>query len=255
MLWTIVLQARRIINLMKKFGLPAFIAGLGLLIGTAATAQNSDFEIGITASAYYYKGDITQSSLGTLKKPKPGIGVFATKVVGSNLSFRLNADFTQLKASDAEFGKESWKANRNLAFKTTLLEFGVRAIYDFKDNYENESDFRPYLFGGVGAAMIHVTRDYSKFNTAFYTVRERWVLPGLNQDIATTLPKFIVTFPVGAGMKYAIGSSTWLIAEGSYRFTLTDYLDGFSKVGHQKRDHYYSASIGIAFALGEADSY
>jgi hypothetical protein len=61
----------------------------------------------------------------------------------------------------------------------------------------------------------------------------------------------IPVFPVGAGLRYQLSNSFALHAEAVYRFTLTDYLDGFKySVNPDKRDSYYGLSVGISFRLG-----
>ena len=41
------------------------------------------------------------------------------------------------------------------------------------------------------------------------------------------------------------------MAEASYRFTFTDYLDGFSEVANPKKKDYYSSySVGLIYTLG-----
>ncbi len=240
---------------MKKIYLLAIVASTMFIASSSAKAQYSDLEIGVQAGGYFYQGDLTKSALGTLKKPKPGFGVFIAKDLSSHITLKANADYFQLEASDMEFGSEAWKNNRNLSFKTNVFDVSVKALLNIRDNYSEEISFRPFVFVGVGASFIKVERDFANFNTTYYTNREKWVLPGLQQDIATNTPKAALNIPVGIGFKYSLNNSLSIVSEGSYRFMFTDYLDGFSKVAHSKKDHFYSVSIGFTVAIGNDGYY
>ena len=52
----------------------AIIASVNFFANTEAKAQYADAEIGFKLSGFAYQGDITNSAVGTLKKPKPGFG-------------------------------------------------------------------------------------------------------------------------------------------------------------------------------------
>ena len=59
-------------------------------------------------------------------------------------------------------------------------------------------------------------------------------------------------FPVGFGLRYGVSNRLAVNAETSYRFTRTDYLDGFSKaVNPLKGDTYSSISIGAIYRIGK----
>jgi outer membrane receptor protein involved in Fe transport len=58
----------------------------------------------------------------------------------------------------------------------------------------------------------------------------------------------IPVLPMGIGIRYPISSRISINAETSYRFTFTDYLDGFSKAANDsRRDSYLSHTVGLIY--------
>jgi hypothetical protein len=84
----------------------------------------------------------------------------------------------------------------------------------------------PYLFAGLGVSLLNIKRDWSRFNAEYFSSEPK-TLSGLAADQQHPLPALIPVFPMGIGIRYPISPSISVNAETSYRFTFTDYLDGF----------------------------
>ncbi len=213
-----------------------------------AKSQRTKSEVGFKLSAFAYQGDVTQSAIGSIKKPSPGIGIFMAKNMSKHLSLRLNVDFASIKARDFDFGHPGWKNERLLKFRTSLFDLSGNIIYSFKDNYKfYKLGF--YLFSGVGVSYINVKSDYTSLRESFYQTGEQWVIDGLKADSQKKIPNFLFNIPVGGGLKYQLDSSLSLFGELNYRFLFTDYFDGYHKVAHPNKDHYYSVTLGFTFAI------
>src|SRR5690606_10982072 len=78
--------------------------------------------------------------------------------------------------------------------------------------------FNPYLFAGVGFTYINPE---AKYEGVWYALR-----PLQTEGVA--YKSISPVFPVGLGLKYALNKNIELMAECSYRFTTTDYLDDVS---------------------------
>ena len=77
----------------------------------------------------------------------------------------------------------------------------------------------------------------------------------LQRDIEHELPRSEFIIPIGIGVRYALTDKVGLHAEGAYRYTSTDYLDGFSQAGNPLRDDsYYKFSVGVSYKLGKKDA-
>jgi len=109
----------------------------------------------------------------------------------------------------------------------------------------------PYISVGIGYTFLHIKRDYSNYNAAFFE-EEPALSSGLSSDLSHPLPKGLLVFPVGFGLRHALTDKISLNAEFSYRFNSTDYLDGFSEAANpSKKDHYYSNAIGLIYSFGK----
>ena len=227
-----------------------------LLAGTYFTAHAQvdmpKYEFGLSAGTLVYQGDLTPSSFGSLKTLKPSVSVYASRILNRWLSVRANLVVGKLAGDDAKYSSPAWRQQRNFNFSSPVTEVSALAVWNiFGNNGNSESrGFSPYLFGGVGYSFLHIRRDWSKMNSSFFT-SESNVQLGLNADSAHGLPRGMPVFPLGAGLRYPITRSLSLSAEAAYRFSFSDYLDGFSKSGNPvKKDHYTSYSIGLIYTLG-----
>ena len=115
---------------------------------------------------------------------------------------------------------------------------------------QKNSKLEPYVFAGAGFTHMNVTRDYSGFVPEYFTDASS-IEAGLAADIAVSSNKIIPVVPVGIGLRYNLNSSLALNLETTYRFTRSDYIDGYSKaVNPNLNDNYYSQTIGVSYKLG-----
>lgn len=226
-----------------------------LVGGCCAVQAQTDapkYEIGVHVGALVYQGDLTPSSPGSFKTMKPAIGLSASRLLNPWFSVRANLVWGKLAGDDAAYASPAWRRQRNFNFNASVTEVSVLGVWNIFGNNGNTErrGFSPYLFGGAGYSFVNIRRDWSKMNTSVYDA-ESTVQAGLNADSAHGVPRGMPVFPVGVGIRYPITSSLSLSAEAAYRFSFSDYLDGFSKSGNPvKKDHYTSYSIGVIYSLG-----
>jgi len=219
--------------------------GCGLFIKLNAQT-NSKLEWGILPSLFIYQGDLTPSHIGSYKTMKPGITFFVSKEVFYRVSLRTNLAIGALRGDDAKYSSPDWRKERALIFKTSLVEISELAVVDLLKN----TRLQPYIFGGIGLTLLKINRDWSRFNTQYFSNQAK-TMAGLAADIQETVPKRIIVLPVGIGAKYPLTGQISLAAETSYRTTFTDYLDGFSEVANpSKKDYYFTHSIGVTYQFG-----
>jgi hypothetical protein len=214
-----------------------------ILFKSKAQFDVNKFEWGIMISGFVYQGDLTPSQIGSYKTLKPGINLFMSKELMPRISLRTNLAIGSLKGDDAKYSSPSWRLERALKFTTPVIEISELAVVDIL----TKGRFIPYVNGGVGLTLLNINRDWSQFNTTFFSTQPK-TMAGLAEDIEHSVPKRIIVLPAGIGAKFALNESISLIAETVYRITFTDYLDGFSKVANpEKKDYYFTHSIGIAY--------
>lgn len=232
-------------NLLFSFLLILFASG-------QSTAQSLGGEWGIGLGASIYQGDLNPNWYGAYDKPGFTFQVMAQQHIFSAVSLR--ASFTHGFIRDNEDHYTSGVHQlRNFSFQTPYNELAATLVINpfLNNGMEEPGSFRPYFFAGAGIAFVNITRDFSRFNRA-YRFWQSWVLPGLTTDSLTALPKSILTFPVGFGLRYQIGDNVALFGEANKRITSTEYLDGFSKSANRKeRDGFSSIVFGLSFRLGD----
>ena len=222
-----------------------FIIGCSLFVKLYAQS-GSRLEWGILPSLFIYQGDLTPSHIGSYKTMKPGITVFVSKQVWERVSLRTNLAIGSLKGDDAKWNNPAWRQERALTFKTPLIEISELAVVNLLSN----TRLQPYVFGGIGLSLLKINRDWSRFNSVFFS-NDSKALAGLAEDIQQSPPKRIIVLPAGVGAEYSLSEKMSLVAETSYRITFTDYLDGFSEVANpDKKDYYFSHSIGLSYQFG-----
>ncbi len=140
-----------------------------------------------------------------------------------------NLAFGRLNGSD-ELTDEIYRKNRNLHFKSPIVELSVRAeIYPFKEYFghlyrsngvlgKSISHFSPYLFVGVGGFYFNPK---AKYDGSWQKLRAL-------ETEGTTYKRIAMSFPVGAGVKYALSNRMSIGFEIGLRYTTTDYIDDVS---------------------------
>ena len=226
-------------------------------ISASAQINTSKYEIGVKAGTFIYQGDLTPSDAGSYKTLRPQSGIFASRLLSSSFAVRINFDAGSVHGDDAKYSHPSWRQDRNFRFSSPIYELSAQLILDVLGRNYNRpvKSLSPYVFAGAGASYINAKRDFSRMNTAVFTV-ESEAVAGLATDIKTVTPHIIPVFPVGIGLRYALTQKISIIGESSYRFIPTDYLDGFSYSANPSRnDHYYSHSVGAVYSFGKKNSW
>lgn len=213
------------------------------------------FQLGAGAGAFIYQGDLTPSSAGSYKTLKPVINLFAAKYFSPSFSLRANLAFGSLKGDDAKYSDPEYRQHRNFNFRTPVAEISVIAEWNFLGQNYTPKGFSPYLFGGVGYSFLNIKRDWTNLDTSFFST-ESALMTDLAEDAQHSLPKGLLVFPVGVGVRYYLSDRIGISVETSYRLASTDYLDGFSKAANpSKNDFYYSHTLGIVYRIGKKNPW
>lgn len=232
---------------MAKRVLLCLCSGIHLL--AASQPGLSKFEIGVNAGVFIYQGDLTPSEFGSYNTLQPGLNFFVNKIVSPLFSLRTNLALGGLKGNDAKYSTPSYRQQRNFNFKSPSFEVSELLVADFFKNNKSRplSGLSPYLFAGIGLSFLNITRDWSDFNAEYFS-SEASTTSGLVADQQHPLPTLLPILPMGIGIRYLVSSRISINAETSYRFTFTDYLDGFSKAANDSRkDSYLVHSVGLIY--------
>lgn len=225
-----------------------------VIVHASSIAQfsTSKFEIGLNGGILAYQGDLSRSAAGDYKSLKPAVGVYVSKVLDPYFSLRANLLVGKVAADETKYTTPFWKQHRGFKFTSSVAELSSVIVFNpFGENTaDNIRRLTPYVFAGLGLSLLNIKRDWSNLDKTFYDEKSSVQL-GLGLDTVHSLPKLIPVLPVGAGLRFAISPQFSLNTEATYRFTATDYLDGFQYSGNPKnKDGYYGVSIGISYRLG-----
>lgn len=217
-----------------------------------AQSNLKNWQFGASGGVFVYQGELSPSALGSYKTLKPSINLYFARILTPSFSLRTNLALGALKGDESKYSEPAYRKERNLAFHTPIAEVSELIVWNIFGNSGNEIGNRisPYVFGGAGITFINVTRT-SNINKVFFA-NEPEVLAGLAADFNTAPPKAIFVVPFGAGLEYYLSPKVSLTLETNFRYTRTDYLDGFSKVAASKiNDFYQSHTVGFVYKFGK----
>ncbi|HMD00161.1 MAG TPA: DUF6089 family protein [Ferruginibacter sp.] len=230
----------------------AIVCLLGNATVSDAQPDLSKWQVGVNVGAFIYQGDLTPSQFGSYKTWKPGFGLYVSRIVSPSFILRTNLAFGKLKGDDAKYDQPAWRQQRNFNFTSPVTELSELIVWNIFKNNSNEEGkrFSPYLFAGAGISFVKVNRDYSSFNAAYFGDGED--LPArLQADADHKLPRKLLVLPVGTGVEFYLTPKISLTAETNFRYTRTDYLDGFSQAANpDKNDFYHSHTVGLVYKFG-----
>jgi hypothetical protein len=210
---------------MKKL-IPVFIFSLSTLASHAQyTSYVQQGEVGITAGAAHYFGDI--NTRAAINRPKPALGVFFRKQFGNYTGLRISAHYAQVGYSDV-YSKNDYQKTRNLSFNSNIWELAIQGDFNFFKFIPGDPDhlFTPYITLGAGIF------NYDPY--AYLSGKKEFLRPlgteGQNTSYKGRSPYSTMAFciPIGIGIKYNINDKFNLSFEVTHRLTTTDYLDDVS---------------------------
>lgn len=236
-----------------KIATAVFITLCGVHNMYGQKAMNN-LEFGFNLGNYIYQGDLTPAAIGSYKTPGWGVMIFAKKQISNSFSVRANMAYATLRGDDAKYTHPSWRRQRNFNFRSRVIELSGLLVWDILPKTGTEtvsSRFTPYMFGGLGLSFFKTSSDWGNFNQEYFAAEPN-VEEGLITDAAHAPAKMLPVIPIGAGVKYAVNPKLSVFAESAYRFTYSDYIDGFSKAAKAfQKDSYYNISVGLTYRFGK----
>ncbi len=226
---------------------------LVLLQNTSLSAQVNlpKYELGIALSSFIYQGDLTPNRFGSYETMRFGVSIHGSKIISRSFLVRANLSIGGLKGDDAKYDNPEFRKERAFRFRSPVFEFTPLLVWNPLGKNYDDKGLSPYLFAGAGISLLKVKRDWSDFNAAYFG--DGSDLPGrIAADEAHDLPRVIPVIPAGVGIRYGLTPRIAVTAETAYRWTFTDYLDGFSQAANPARyDHYQTISVGAIYRIGK----
>ncbi len=193
----------------KIFGFVLFKHGffilLMLILFCNAKAQDR-IELGLIGGVSYYIGDLNPNK--QLYKPGPAFGGIARYILtdrlavkGSAMIMNISGDYSANEVNYPNVGG-GYSFKRNLGDASLQMEFNFKS-YDHP--FIGTTVFTPYVTFGLGTTV------YKRFSSENENNSERTV--------------FILSLPIGIGVKYKLNKWIRVGAEWSFRKTFVDDLD------------------------------
>ncbi|MEO6039601.1 MAG: DUF6089 family protein [Saprospiraceae bacterium] len=229
-----------------------FLTCLGLALAATLSAQISSgryrhyLEVGLTAGASNYSGDLTERALD-LRQSRPAFGIFGRFQLSQ--SFLLKGQLLSGRIyGDDKFSKthadRTFRVNSPFQELSIVLEYAP-FYFGFENSAGKEYYFFPYVFGGIGGTYANPKLQYyGSPENQVNVIREP--LPEGGESQRT----FLCT-PIGGGIRLNINHRMTLGLEAGLRPVFSDLLDGISKNGNPAyNDWYYFAGFSASYYLG-----
>ncbi len=219
----------------------------------AQTNNLPKYEVGFSAGTFVYQGDLSPSAFGSLRTMKPGVTVYGSRILDKYFSVRASLSFASLAGDESKYPTPLWRRERDFKFSTPATEASAVMVWDVFGNNGRDivTKFSPYILAGAGYTFLNIKRDWSGINRSVFASGSHDGT-GLAQDSAHTLPKGVLVLPIGIGVKYLFAPNWAITSELTYRYTISDYIDGFSKAANPaNNDGYYSFTVGLAYTFGQ----
>jgi hypothetical protein len=260
---------KTVVLLLLSFTILSNSNAQGFLFG-----EKVKWEVGLNFGPSFFLGDLGgNSGKGTnnmkdmnFEFTKLMKGLYVTMYPKNWVGLRLAANYTYLEGDDAIINTtgidELWRKQRNLDFKTTVLE-GYFAIEVFptmllKRDAEYEPRFRPYAFGGLGVFHFNPKGSLTDAagNKTWYALQPLRIEGQGMPEYPYSKPYKLtqINIPFGAGLKYFASDRIILSAEILYRKTFTDYIDDVSTKYIDPNDynkHLSTQEASLAYRLSD----
>lgn len=208
--------------------LSAFIAFCSMNAFSQGSFQ-SFLGLGVSAGISDYKGELDNNF--STKFSRYGVGAHFVFLFSPHWNVRATFYNGEVTASDAS-STNDWTINRNLAFRSSINEFGFQLVYKFLGEKTGElarRNITPYLFAGV--AVYHFNPQDS-INGIWVNLQplgtEGQYLTTGNNPKPYSLTQ--IAIPFGIGLTKKLNDNFDIGIEVGFRKLFTDYLDDVSGV-------------------------
>lgn len=220
------------LSLRRATLLSGILGSVLALLLTASVSMAQKIEIGASAGAFNYKGDLAPAL--NPRFFRPGGSLFFRYNASRAVTFRAEILMGSITGNDA-YSKDPFQKVRNLSFRTKLSEGNLTTEYNFL-NYKDRRfaiNWTPYVFAGIGYSRFDPDSRASDYPT------KGWVIP------------------FGVGVKYQINRPWNIGLEFGTRKTFTDYMDnlGGPAISTNKLDQGDPSTKDMYYYLGFSVSY
>ncbi len=190
-----------------------------------AGSRDRSRDIGIFGGTAYYLGELNRNHYGG--ELTPGGGAFYRQNINTRWSFNFAVSYFEISAFDSD-STDPWTNNRNLHFKTPIIEGSATAelnFFPYKVGSQTDR-FTPYLFLGLAYYKMNPQAEYNGFWYELQPLRTEGQGTSENPESPYNLNG--LSLPYGFGLKAALTNRISVNISYGMRSAATDYLDDVS---------------------------
>ncbi|HHH50303.1 MAG TPA: hypothetical protein ENK52_04925 [Saprospiraceae bacterium] len=189
---------------------------------------SQSIEIGGLTGLSRYQGDLT-SKLFQKEDFSLAFGIHGRYYINEYFSAQIHFYKAEVSGDDALAPLASGRQQRNLNFRSNILELGVQGEWNFLGFDPNGYElFSPYLFLGIAGFHFNPKTQYGYQLVELQPIgTEGQGLPEFPDRQKYSRLAFAI--PVGFGIKWSVNDLVTLGFEIGSRITFTDYIDDVSK--------------------------
>lgn len=184
-------------------------------------------EVGVFLGGSYYTGDLNPA--GHFNRfTRPAAGLLYRVNLNPRMSAKAIASFGNIEADDA-YSRSEAQQNRNLSFKSHVMEFAVEGEFNFLPFTMGSKKLAvstPYVMWGVGVYHFNPMGLYEGTWYALQPIGTEGQGSSFSSQKTYSLTQFCV--PFGVGLKVNTAKKVSINFEWGIRKTFTDYLDDVS---------------------------
>lgn len=228
-----------------------------LVAGTGVLKAQYFWDIGISAGASNYLGDIGGNQLTRrdfvadmkLQKTNIALGGFARYKISKLFSAQGNFSWLRI-AGDDKLSSNPARNTRNLNFRNDLfeataqLQFFFYEVHDLGHTYRNKDEFRAFIGLGAGAVYHNPKTEYNG---------EMVALRPLTTE-GEKYTKVTAVIPASTGFYFTFNNHYRIGWNLTWRTTFTDYLDDVSTTYASPGELPNSLAVALANRTDELPS-
>lgn len=201
-----------------------------LNFGLTGTCQGfkTAAEMGFYGGGSYYIGDINPNKHFVYSKP--AFGAIFRYNLSTRYSLRFTAMYGNIYGADSKSSDE-FQINRNLDFKSELLELGFGVELDLFKYRINDMKYpiSPYFFYQIAYARINPKTEVNGNDVALQPLTTEGQGSGIVGTKKNQYSLNQLTIPLGIGLKFNLRARIAVSVEYGIRKTFTDYIDDVSR--------------------------
>jgi hypothetical protein len=193
----------------------------------AQQKEKPSTEVGFFGGLAFYRGDLNSFS-NPLNPIRPGVGLIFRRNFNPRYAYRINVFAGEVEAWDSK-SESLLQQERNLSFRSPILEGSLQFEFNylyFMVGRDKSNLASTYLFLGAGGFWFNPQTSYNGNWVNLQPLGTEGQGTALNSE--AKYKRLQPSFPMGLGLKIALGKRGCLGFEWGMRKTFTDYIDDVS---------------------------